>query len=405
MWLGAEILVPMELIDTSRAIELVQENIVPHGRSEVVLTSNAHQRMLSSNVFSPVDYPSFDNSSVDGYAVCESAKGQMAKYKVVGKSIPGSDLPVALDAGQSCRVYTGAVVPTGTTGIVMQEDVSISEESVTFEASRLGSKFVRSKGSEFRAGELIVESGSTLTSGAIGLISAIGMTMVAVVCRPTVTIIVSGQEVVDSSCSPVGSQVRDSVSPMLRSLAIEFGADVIKVVRVGDSFENLCDEIQSASSHSDLIWITGGASVGDFDFSHRAIDALGEIYFHGVKIRPGRPTLFGKVGNSIIFGLPGNPGSAFVCFHLFVRTAILRLLGSASSSRWLWGSFGETHSIENRDVLMRAGLTIRDQQVWLHSRFEQDSFGLKSLALAEALVYLPADSAVIYGQKVRFLLV
>jgi molybdopterin molybdotransferase len=212
---------------------------------------------------------------------------------------------------------------------------------------------------------------------------------------PTVEVLSTGDELVPVAEAPTGSQIRDTNGPMLSALVHSITGRKVPVTRIRDDYQSLVHALDQASRTSGLVIVSGGASVGDKDYVGKAVAELGTVFFHGVKIRPGKPTLFGKIGNAIVFGLPGNPASSFVCFELFVREAMMRLKGSDQPAiTWLPMQMGEDHKAMGREDFVRGRLE-SDQVV---SVGEQGSFGIVSPALADFLIRFPADRDVATGE-------
>jgi molybdopterin molybdotransferase len=268
---------------------------------------------------------------------------------------------------------------------------------VTLNADAPEGQGVRLVGSDFAKGDVILSAGEEVNAGTLALLAAQGVFEIDVFAKPKVAVIVTGNEV---SATPSEFQIYDSNTPMLRAQVESTGCDC-DCKSIGDDFNALRALLAECAGTFDAVVVSGGASVGDYDFLARAVDEIGVTVFHGVSIKPGKPFLFAKVQGKPLFGLPGNPASAFVTFELFVRPA-LRLLG------------GNARSPQTVFVTLDGDVTTKRREEWLRCRFvgdgvvepvaAQGSFGLRSLAAAEALVRVPAETRHKSGEKRQALL-
>jgi molybdopterin molybdotransferase len=270
----------------------------------------------------------------------------------------------------------------------MQEDVEVVDGAVILlESIRQGS-YIRSKGSDFLEGQELVATGAVIDPGVAALLAFVGRTEVQVFTPPVLTVVTTGDELVAPSDHPTGSQIRDTNSVMLALQGRSATMAHPRTLRVDDRREHLSEALKDASKTNDVILVAGGASVGDRDYLGPCMADLGEVFFHGVSIRPGKPVLFGQIGDCFVFGLPGNPSSAFVCFEIFVREALHALAGWNHPGRaWLNIPVSFSHKAAGRDdfvrVLYESGTAVVNK--------EQGSFGISSLASVQALARFPAE--------------
>ena len=281
-------------------------------------------RMLAEDVRAVRDQPPFTNSSMDGWAV-RSAEGAGPR-RIAGESAAGHGFEGRLGPGEAVRIFTGAALPDGADAVVIQEDARREGEHVEVPASAPGDN-VRQAGRDFRAGARLLTEGLRLDPWRLSLCASAGRDRVRVVRPPQVSIISTGEEVVEAPALPGPWQIFDSGSPGLEAMLRSWGAGVRRVTGVRDRRDAAREAIAGAGG--DLVVTLGGASVGDHDLVRAAAAELGlDLRVESVAVRPGKPTFFGVLGDGRpLLGLPGNPASAFVCAELFLRPLVAALEG------------------------------------------------------------------------------
>ena len=391
------------LISFDDALAVIRERVLPLSGIEAVALEAAFGRVLAEEVHSDDYYPRFDNSAVDGYALSGAPGSQ---YRVVETIGAGAEGAASLSPGAAARVFTGAPIPEGSFGVVMQEDVTVLEaDRIEVRECIEAGENVRLRGSEIEPGELLLSPGAELNAGAIGLLALCGHAQVAVKAQPRIAILSTGDELIDYREKPVGSQIRDTSGPMLEAMFAEWGLDAV-AHRVADEPGVISTALKSLSGGADLIVATGGVSVGGRDYLPAIQGELGEVVFHGIAMRPGKPVLFGIIGECYLFGLPGNPASSFVGCHSFVRETVRLLRGSSRGAlHWVSARLGEDHAAYSRDDFVRVVLDWREGELWADPRFEQASFGLRSLAACDGIARMPAGVAVSRGDSCRVLVI
>ncbi len=384
-----------ELLTYDAALEIMRGAIHPTKRTERLALENAVGRIIATDLHAEGDNPRFDNSGVDGYAISCAEDGLEGAVLVLSDSVSaGSQSLTRIEKGTAVRIFTGAPTPPGTWGIVMQEDVSLNGGRIQISRMVSQGDFIRRAGADFQFGKLLMKSGTRIDPSNVPLLAFNGEVRPPVFVRPKVAVISTGDEIVSSADIPSGPQIRDTNGPMLAALTGSVLGNWPEIVLVRDNRQEVVDAIWRASELSDVVILSGGASVGDRDFVASVLQQIGHIHFHGVKIRPGKPVLFGQVGASFVFGLPGNPASSYVCFELFVREALLRLTGALEPPlRWWPMRLGFDHKAMGRDDFVRA----RMQDGILQSAGEQGSFGIISPAEAEFLIRFPVDQDLYSG--------
>ncbi len=299
---------------------------------ERVPVRDALERVLVRPLASDVDWPPFDTSAMDGYAVrLADASRPGASLSERRAAVAAGDAPGApIAPGEAVRVMTGAPIPPGTEAVVPVERIRRGNGDVVLEIAPQPGEHVRRRGESVAAGAPLLPAGRRLSAAEVALAALAGADPIAVRSRPRITVAVTGNELVPTSSAPGPGQLRDSNGPMLAALCAARGciASLSLAVADEDAAVRRLFEEAGADRREDVLITTGGVSAGDFDLlPERAEQAGFAILFHGVAIRPGRPVAFGRRGGTLWFGLPGNPVSTSVCFHVFVRAALDALEG------------------------------------------------------------------------------
>ena len=314
------------MITVDQALAQIDSLIPQPLEAESVPIENALNRVLREPATSPEDQPPVDRSSIDGYLVHpDQNKGSV---RLLSAYPPGQPAPTLPPLGSAVRILTGSSLPAHA-ALIMQEDTLLTEPGFIELLKAPTANLVRSKGSHSKKGDTLLSSPHTLQPGSIGLLASIGITQPKVSRLPRVAHLATGAELVSPDKNPSLGQIRDSNSILIRSLLASCSTDLVCQKRVGDTRELFTHSVQECLNLSpDIILLSGASSVGDHDYAFSVLQELGfNILFRTVSIRPGKPLILAQKGSTLAFGLPGNPLSHFVCFHLFVRRAILRLLG------------------------------------------------------------------------------
>jgi molybdopterin molybdotransferase len=318
----------------SAARKLLARPIPPPGIETVPLAA-AHRRVAARLIAAPHDLPEFDRSVVDGYAVRArdtfgASSGLPAYLNVVGEVLMGQGTDLSLDAGQTVRIATGGMLPGNADAVVMIEYTETPAEGLV-EVTRPaapGEHVVR-RGDDVRAGETLIPEGRRLRPHDLGALAGLGILDVAVFVRPRVALLPTGDEIVPPDATPAPGQVRDVNTTALAAAVEVAGGVPLPLPIVPDQPECLREALAAAMTGSDLVLISGGSSVGARDGT---LDALlsfpdSELLLHGIAIRPGKPVIIARVGERLLFGLPGNPVSALVVFDQFAKPHLRRLGG------------------------------------------------------------------------------
>ncbi|MDQ3179068.1 MAG: molybdopterin molybdotransferase MoeA, partial [Acidobacteriota bacterium] len=287
-------------------------------------------RVLAEEIRADMDLPPFKRSQMDGFALkVEDTKNAPVKLKIIGESAAGTGFDGKIKTGEAVRIMTGARIPDGADAVQKVELTTESDGFITIlEPARLQQHIVN-RAEEIIKGAKIFEKGEIIMERKIAVLASFGYAKVKVAKKPQAAILATGSEIIKINEKPKPDQIRNSNSVMLKALAEKY-ADVEILPIVKDDLQNLKSKIQNALETCDVLIITGGVSVGDYDFTKPALRELGaEIFFEKVSLKPGKPTVFARLDDKLIFGLPGNPVSAAVTFYLFVRTALLRMQNAA----------------------------------------------------------------------------
>jgi molybdopterin biosynthesis enzyme len=407
---------------------------------ETIDLADSIGRVLADEVRADLDLPPFDRSQMDGFAVRSADTEKVpVRLKIIGESIAGKGFDGTVEPGEAVRIMTGARIPGGADAVQKVEVTKEIDDSVEIlEPVRESTNVVR-RGAEIKKGTVVFSPGETIMEHKIAALASFGYAAVKVFQKPSVSILATGSEIVNIDEKPQKDQIRNSNSIMLKAFAgkLGLGADILPMT--GDDLENLAaviaravglpenyqsrlttgtskPEDQSESTEikskiqnpkSKILIITGGVSVGDYDFTKPALRALGaEIFFEKVSLKPGKPAVFAKLNDVLIFGLPGNPVSVAVTFYLFARKAAL-LLQSAEESDLARGFAVVSARIKGageRDSFLPVSLaTDRKGRLVIEALRFSGSSNFIAFARAEALVYVPAGKNLEAGEVAEIL--
>jgi molybdopterin molybdotransferase len=322
------------MISVAEAVGIVVEKTERVGVERVPLGDSAG-RALAEDVFADTDLPPFDRAQMDGYALrSEDVRDAPARLRVVGEAAAGRGWRGVVRAGEAVRIMTGAPLPAGADSVQQVELTRESEDGASVEVGRATEpgQFYVPRASEMRAGERVLRAGEEVNAARAAVLASFGYALVCVRRRPRVAVLATGTELVPVSEQPGEDQIRDSNTYSLAAYARLAGAEVERLPFASDDPELLRAEINDAAARSDVLVLSGGVSMGRYDFTKAALHALdAELFFERVALRPGKPTVFARLANerrTLVFGLPGNPVSVSVTFNLFARTAIRAMQGA-----------------------------------------------------------------------------
>ena len=388
------------LMPVEDAIDALLADACPITQSERLPLMDALGRVLAESVLAAVDVPPADNSAMDGYA-CFHADAAAPAGLRVSQRIPAGTAPAPLEPGTVARIFTGAEIPAGADTVVMQEQADVDGERVRFAVRPAAGDNVRPRGQDIAAGSVVAAAGVRLQPADLGVLASTGVADVAVVRPLRVALLCTGDELVEPGSALESGQIYNSNRYLLTGLLHKLGAQVLDLGRVADTAQATRAALGAATAQADCIISTGGVSVGDEDHVKAAVEALGELRLWRLRLKPGKPLAYGRVGQVPFFGLPGNPASALVTFCLLTRPYLLRLQGvTVEPPLMLQVPAGFSRS--------RPG----GRQEYLRSRLEngracpfgnQSSGVLSSASRAHGLVVVPPDTRIAEGDLVGFI--
>ena len=322
------------MIPVTEAIAIVLDHAAALS-TEAVALHNALGRFLAEGIVADTDLPPFDRAQMDGYAVhAADVASAPARLRIVGESAAGAGWHHEIKSGEAVRIMTGAPVPAGADAVQQVEltrELNGSSEVEILERVDAGRSIVK-QAAEIKRGETVLRAGEEINAQTIATLASFGYAQVKVGKRPRVAVMATGSELVDVDKRPAPDQIRDSNNYTIEAYAKLVGATVERLPLAGDDREALKKQIAAAIEGCDVLVTSGGVSMGVYDFTKTAFKDLGaEIFFERVALRPGKPTVFGRVGQTLIFGLPGNPVSVSVTFNLFVRAALRAMQGATET--------------------------------------------------------------------------
>ena len=396
------------------SLEEAREKILaalPAPSPERVDLTRCSGRFLCQDVISPIDLPPFDNSAMDGYAVRATDVGGASastpvKLRIVGRIAAGENFTAQVQTGECARLFTGSMIPRGTDAVVMQEDTrtdpSRPDEVEVCDSAKPGENFRRA-GDDVKKADPLAQTGEQLTPGHIALLAATGIQEIIVGRQPVVGLLATGSELREAGQSLLPGQIYESNRAALAPLIARAGGVPKIYPLVPDTLAATTNAMESAFKECDIILTSGGVSVGEMDFVKAAFEKLGgALEFWKVSIRPGKPFVFGRHSGKFLFGLPGNPVSAFVTFLMLVRPALLRWQGArVVELRALRGILAEAQV--NRGDRRHFARVRMDAEGKVFSAGLQASHALSSLALATGLVDVPPNTTLSVGTEVTVL--
>lgn len=316
-------------VSADQALGHILDAVEPVTEVETIALRDCLGRVVARDVKSRVQVPNHTNSAMDGYALGgeDLPDGQDGEFEVIGTSMAGKAFDGKLKAGQCVRIMTGAVMPAGSDTVVTQERVQRQGERIIVGGDEKAGSNVRYAGEDMQAGDTAISRGVRIGAAHLGLAASLGFTELPVFRRPRVTFFSNGDELRSLGEPLETGALYDSNRYTLYGMLREQGVDILDFGIVRDDPEAMRDAFTQAAATADMVVTSAGASVGEADYVQQTLQELGQVGFWKVAIKPGRPLAFGKINNSLFFGLPGNPVSVMVTFQIFVREALRKLSG------------------------------------------------------------------------------
>lgn len=344
--------------------------------------------VLAQDIHAPLALPPFDQSAMDGYALC---LGPENRYHLLGEVAAGSDWNPSLRAGEAVRIFTGAPIPSDAQAVIQQEKVDLDGDDIVVLAEVQEGLNIRPKGEQIQKGALALRAGATITPATVGFLAGLGINQVVVFCKPKVGVVVTGSELVPAGKPLQPGQIYESNGQMLQAVLQQTGFEEVQVQVVEDDYLSTLAVLQTQLQEVDVLLISGGISVGDYDFVGKALPHLGvETLFYKVLQKPGKPLYLGVKGACTVFALPGNPAAALSCYYEYVLPLLKKAQGHAHYQ--LQKSY-----LPLSKAYQRKGARAQFLKAYAHSQGvelleQQSSAMLQSFALANALVYVPATA-------------
>lgn len=375
------------MIQVDQALSIIAQNSCKMAIRKIKVAKSLGF-ILAEAIYSPMDMPPFRQSAMDGYAFAYS---ELQHFNVVNTSQAGDFSNKKIKKEDAIRIFTGAYVPDNLDTVVMQEHTAVANQTV--EITKMPQQFanVRNKGEQIKENELVLENNTVITPAAIGFLACLGITEITVYAKPKVAIVVTGNELVKVGKKLVDGKIYESNSIMLQAALQGIGIKKIETFRVKDNLKATKKLLKYCLSAFDVVLVSGGISVGDYDFVKEALLSNGvEELFYKINQKPGKPLFFGKKDNTIVFALPGNPASTLTSFYIYVHPALKINMGFEAIhlpkiKRKIAAQFENTSG----KTLFLKGLFDDEKVTVLES---QSSAMLNTFAAANALICVPYDA-------------
>lgn len=385
------------MIDVKTAQELVLLHSSTTAKTVEIDLNNALDYVLAKDVISEIDMPPFRQSAMDGYAL---NVWDDITYRVIGEVKAGDNNNFKLNAGEAVRIFTGAPVPDTVNTVIMQEKVAVDGNQITIDANVNRNINIRPKGEQIQVNDIALSKGTTIKGAHIGFLASLGVTTITVYKKPSIAVVVTGNELVTPGNVLSYGEIYESNGAMLTAVLKELGYLKNTMVAIKDDYDSTKRVLKETIEQHDVVIVTGGVSVGDYDFVEKALNEIKvEEIFYKVKQKPGKPLFFGKKGQTSVFGLPGNPAAALSCFYIYVYPLLKRSEGAINTQ------------LQRILIPMVSDYTVKgDRAQFLKAKIGEDgvkilegqsSAMVRAFGEANALVFIPENSTEIKkGQAV-----
>lgn len=381
-----------QLMPVEEAVTKMLASINPKTSTQIIHIDDALNRILSDDLFSPINVPPHNNSAMDGYALA-LVKGQKV-YQCVGVVFAGQPFQGELKPGECVRIMTGGVIPFGANSVVMQENTKADNQLIHLLVEPELNENIRVLGDDICQNQLVFNQGHKLSAIDIGLLASLGIQTIRVQTKLVVGLLTTGDELCQPGTQLAAGQIYDSNRPMLKAMLSQLNINIIDKGVVPDSIESITNAFNSLAKVCDAIISSGGVSVGDADYTKQVLANVGSINFWKLAIKPGKPFAFGQIGQTLFFGLPGNPVSAAVTFDQLVAPALAHLAGHNNkvAVTLKLPLFGQLKKRPGRKDYQRGKLILKDGAiVGVESAGKQSSGVLSSVVLADCYIVLAAQ--------------
>ena len=394
------------LLSVDAAIQRLLAQASALSETETVNLLEARGRVLAQDVISTLNVPGYDNSAMDGYAVRCADCVQAGAVLTVAQRIPAGSTGLVLEPGTAARIFTGAPIPPGADAVVMQEYCTREEGSDTVSIDSMPGvgDNIRRAGEDIEQGSVILRAGTRLRAQELGLIASVGVPEVSVYRRLRVACFFTGDELVSPGETLQPGQIYNSNRYTLNGFLQSMDCEISDYGIVADNFEATLKVIEQAAANADLVLTSGGVSVGEEDHVRLALEKLGSLDFWRIAMKPGKPVAFGRVGDALFLGLPGNPVSVFVTAQIFARPLMRKCQGETSCVQTLISvKAGFDWPAGKRSEFLRARIEQRNGESWAVIYPKQGSGVLSSASWAEGLVIIPVDRETKAGDMLDYL--
>lgn len=396
----------MSLVPVEEVLEKIKRQAALLVKEEEIDLSMALGRVLSQNVSSSINVPSFDNSAMDGYALHSSGVGHGTRLKVSDR-IPAGSAGQTLKVGTTARIFTGANIPPGADAVVMQENTRLVGDEVEIcEVPQKGQN-IRLCGQDIKIGDRVLSAGRRLRPQDLGLLASVGCARIPVYQKLKVAVLSTGDELVRPSDVAIADlkpgQIYNSNQTTLIALIEQLGMVAIDMKHVGDSFTETERAFREATEIADCIVSSGGVSVGEEDHVKAVVEKLGQIDIWKLAIKPGKPLAYGRIGKTPFFGLPGNPVSSFVTFNIIARPYLMRCQGNPDGTLiQIQAISGFEITGGSRREYLRVRLVSDEQGNIVVTKFMNQGSGiLSSLSWADGLAEVEINTKISVGDSIR----
>jgi len=373
------------MISIKEAITSIKLNVNPLLKKTTKSVEKAGGYVLFEDIYSPINMPPFRQSAMDGYAL---NLHDGLTYTLIGEVKAGDGHQPDLKIGDAVRIFTGAPVPDSANSIMMQEKVKSDGNFITIEHQISIEHNIRPFGEQVRAGDIALKKGTKLTPAAIGYLISLGIKTVSVFKKPNIAIVTTGNELIEAGQKLSYGKIYESNSKMLLSALYGLKFYDVTLHKVEDVYSKTVEKLNAVIKENDLVLITGGISVGDYDFVGKALKELEvEELFYKVKQKPGKPLFYGKKGDTQIFALPGNPAAALSCFYVYVYIALQKMMNRDILELPRIEAISKSNFEKKGDRPQFLKAIYKNGEVEILEG--QNSSMLQTFALSNALVYAP----------------
>jgi len=393
----SQVSTPSSTLSVDEARSFIHSQVQAPSCIEKVAIRSALGRFLAEDIQSTINVPSHTNSAMDGYAI--NAKDLVsqgsAKLSVIGTAFAGKPYSGEIKTGQCARIMTGGMMPTGTDTVIMQEDVERIDDTITIQACHRAGQNVRAAGEDLAIGQIALQQGQKIMPAELGILASLGLSEVNIHRRLRVAFFSTGDELRSIGETLNEGDIYDSNRYSLYGMLSRLDVEILDMGVIADQPEAIEAAFKSASENADVIITSGGVSVGEADFVKQTIEAMGEVKFWKIAMKPGRPLAFGKIKDAFFFGLPGNPVAVMVTFYQFVQQTLLTMSGAKEKPRLqiqLPTATAFFKKTPGRTEFIRGIISNdKDGKVMVRSTGQQGSGILNSMSHANCFIILAHD--------------